>query len=250
MDARWSLKIRLEFPSVSPVQMLPSSPVSAAELDSCPSDTFLLLQGFPTSASTEKACARELRPCILAEDPVVLRTLLSVWTLIWSRTVSSVSLQLIQGRTGQSRQQQQQHLREPLFSVTLRNWSGAFPCVLQDTHLHPKPLITGTPLPFTTIFPSLPLYPFPCLPFPLCSVEGLFLWFPSARHREGGKSAACIPPHGPALQKKRKTPSSKLSILTSTLKSDCLETNEKTVWLHELKYTKVIKLFFFNHVRA
>lgn len=57
-------------PSASPGKRLVALPVSPAELDSCPSDTFILLQGFPTSASTENAWALELSPCILAKDPV------------------------------------------------------------------------------------------------------------------------------------------------------------------------------------
>lgn len=135
-------KQRHEFPPVSPVKMLVSPLVSPAELDSCPSDTFILLQGFPTRASTENAWARELRPCILAKYPVFLLVLYpsELWFCATQVSVSPI----IQNRTGKNRQQQQQHhhLREPLFShggsVTLRNWSDVFPCVLLDARLHPK----------------------------------------------------------------------------------------------------------------
>lgn len=152
-----ALKQRHEFLPVSPVKMLVSPLVPPAELDSCPSDTFILLQGFPTSASTENAWARELRPCILEKYPVFLLVLYP--SALWFCAVQVSVSQLIQNRTGKNRQQQ--HLREPLFShgasVTLRNWSGVFPCVLRDARLHPKSSIIGTPPVLTAIFTSHPL---------------------------------------------------------------------------------------------
>ena len=168
--------------------MLVSLSVSAAELDS--SDTFILLQGFPTSASTENAWARELRPCIVAKDPVFLR---SDWTLTLSR--SRVSVRAHSAKTKQQQQQQQQrqrqHLREPLFShggsLTLRNWSSEFPCVLRDARPHPKSLIIGTPLLLTTISPPLSHLFFCVFPFAFSPTVGLRFWFHSARHRERGR---------------------------------------------------------------
>lgn len=158
-------------PSASPVKMLVSMPVSAAELDSCPSDTFILLQGFPTSASTENAWARELRPCILAKCPVFLRVVYP--SELWLCPAQNSVSQLIQGKTGQTRQQQQQHLREPLFShggsVTLRNWSGAFPCVLQDVRPHPKSWLLARLSTSLQYFPLSPFIRF-CV-FPLLSVS-------------------------------------------------------------------------------
>lgn len=167
--------------------MLVSLSVSAAELDS--SDAFILLQGFPTSASTENAWARELRPCIVAKDPVSLR---SDWTLTLSRSRVSVRAHSAQKQQQQQRQRQRQHLREPLFShggsLTLRNWSSAFPCVLRDARPHPKSLIIGTPLLLTTISPPLSHLFFLCLPFCFRSHSGLALLVPlcaSQGEREG-----------------------------------------------------------------
>ena len=170
--------------------MLVSLSVSAAELDS--SDTFILLQGFPTSASTENAWARELRPCIVAKDPDFLR---SDWTLTLSRSRVSVRAHSAQKQQQQQQQQQRrQHLREPLFShggsLTLRNWSSALPCVLRDARPHPKSLIIGTPLLLTTISPPLSHLFFFCVsPFAFGPTVGLRFWFHSARHREreGGR---------------------------------------------------------------
>lgn len=108
----------------SPVKML-ASPLSSAELGSCPSETFILLQGFPTRASTENAWARELRPCILTNQ--------SVFPLFFDPSKL---------RFCAAQMQQQQQLNEPFFShggsVTLRNWSDVFPCVPPDARLHPK----------------------------------------------------------------------------------------------------------------
>lgn len=111
------------------------SPLVSALLGSCSSDTLILLQGFPTSASTEKAWARELSPCILVGNtvctaPVFPRTLTS------SRTKFSVLARSEEDR--QSKHQQSQHLRE--LRVTLRNWTAAFPCVLRDARPHQKHL--------------------------------------------------------------------------------------------------------------
>lgn len=109
-------------PRASPVQTVPSAPPS--ELDPSLSDTFILLQGFPTSASTEKACALELNPCILQR--VAGRTSrVSVRTLSLREIPRSVCINpgWITSSNGW------QHLREALFSpsgsVTLRNWCVA-----------------------------------------------------------------------------------------------------------------------------
>lgn len=211
--------------------MLVSLSVSAAELDS--SDTFILLQGFPTSASTENAWARELRPCIVAKDPDFLR---SDWTLTLSRSRVSVRAHSAQK---QQQQQRRQHLREPLFShggsLTLRNWSSALPCVLRDARPHPKSLIIGTPLLLTTISPPLSHLFFSVSPL-LLSVPQWACAFGSTprvtgREREGGKSAACIPPHGPALQKMSMlafTPDSHLNSLRQMRNRGCCKSEIKT----------------------
>lgn len=187
-----ALKRRHEFLPVSPVKMLVSPLVSPAELDSWPSDNFILLQDFPTSASTENAWARELRPCILSKYSVFLLTLYPS-ELLFCAAQSSVS-QLIQNRTGRNRQQQ--HLKEPLFSlgasVTLRNWSGVFPCVLRDARLHPKSLIVGTPLVLTAIFTS-PTWSVSVSPLSSVSYKELVPLVPlCASQREGRACSAFL----------------------------------------------------------
>lgn len=158
-------------PSVSPVKMLVSLPVSAAKLKSCPSDTFILLQGFPTSASTENAWARELRACIFTKIPVLLHL-----ECPCQRCPAQVSVsELIQKR-------QQLRPRELLFthggSVTLRNGYSALPRVLPD----PKPWLLARLSSSLYYFPFQPPCPVPCLPFlshgrllflvPLCTSPG------------------------------------------------------------------------------